>query len=109
MAIFIVESGMFLNLFLYLRNDMLLYLKVKPNQRFDKLEKTGSEWFLKLKAPAVDGKANGHLIEFLCEVLDLPTSKIILQKGQTTRFKCLEIAADELVVLSKLELICKNG
>lgn len=87
---------------------MLLYLKVKPNQRFDWLEKTGNEWLLKLKAPAVDGKANLMLIEFLCSVLDLPKSKIILRKGKTTRFKCLEILAEESVVHSKLDSICKK-
>ncbi|MBK7852994.1 MAG: DUF167 domain-containing protein [Bacteroidetes bacterium] len=29
-----------------------------------------------LKAPAIDGKANEHLIVFLSKVLDLPKSRI---------------------------------
>ncbi len=87
---------------------MLLYVKVKPNQRFDQLEKVRNEWQIKLKVPSIDGKANEHLIEFLSEVLDLPKTKIRLKKGQTTRFKCLEIMAEKSHVLNRLESISKT-
>ena len=83
---------------------MLLYVKVKPNQRFDKIEKVGDDWVVKLKAPAVDGKANEHLIGYLSEVLDLPKSKINLKKGATAKVKCLEIVSDENYVLARLQL-----
>ena len=82
---------------------MLLYLKVKPNQRFNKVEKTENGWQIRLSAPAIDGKANGRLVEYMSEVLDLPKSKIVLRKGQTSRIKCLEIAADESYVLTRFE------
>jgi uncharacterized protein (TIGR00251 family) len=82
---------------------MLLYVKARPNQRFDKVEKIGNEWQIRLHAPAVDGKANEHLIEYLSEVLKISKSKIILRKGHTSRVKCLEINADEKEVLDKLE------
>jgi uncharacterized protein (TIGR00251 family) len=82
---------------------MLLYIKAKPNQRFDKIEKIGEEWQIRLKAPAVDGKANEHLIELLSEILNLPKSKISLKKGQTSRIKCLEITAEEITVIEMLE------
>ena len=81
---------------------MMLYLKVKPNQRFDKVEKIGNDWQIRLKAPAVDGKANEYLVEFLGELLDLPKSKIILRKRQTARVKCVEILGDEEEILNKL-------
>ncbi len=87
---------------------MLLYVKVKPNQRFDKIEKVGSEWIIKLKTLAIDGKANEHLIGFLSEVLDLPKSKINLKKGTTSRVKCLEIVSDENYVVTKLQLKIEN-
>ena len=74
---------------------MLLYLKIKPNQRFDRVEGTKDQWLIRIKAPAVDGKANEYLVNFLSVILDLPKSKINLKKGQTNRFKCLEIDADE--------------
>lgn len=88
---------------------MLLYVKVKPNQRFDKVEKIGKEWQLRLKAPSVDGKANKQLVEYLSELLELPKSKIILKKGQTARIKCLEIDELESVVLQKLESLLLNN
>lgn len=88
----------------YLRGKMIIYLKVKPNQRFDKLEKVGNEWHIRLKAPAVDGKANAHLIEFLSAILAVSKSKITLKKGKTSRLKCLEIDSDEKSVLEKLAL-----
>lgn len=82
---------------------MQIYLKVKPNQRFDKIEKSGNDWQVRLKAPAVDGKANDHLIVFLSEVLALPKSKIRLLKGHTARIKCVEIDASPEFVTGKLE------
>ena len=82
---------------------MLLYLKVKPNQRFNKVEKTTEGWQIRLNAPAVDGKANENLIGFLSTLLGIPKSGIVLKKGQTNRFKCLEIKEDEAVVLKVLE------
>ena len=81
---------------------MQIYLKVKPNQRFDKVGKVGNDWEIRLKAPAVDGKANEHLIVFLSKVLDLPKSRIRLLKGQTSRIKCVEIDAEEDFVTGKL-------
>jgi len=81
---------------------MQLYVKVKPNQRFDRVEKSGEDWQVRLKAPAVDGKANDHLINYLSEILDLPKSKIILKKGKTARIKCMEIEGEESQVIEKL-------
>jgi len=83
---------------------MIIYLNVKPNQRFDKVERVGDKWQVRLKAPAVDGKANEHLIELLSGILDISKSKIILKKGKTSRLKCLEIELDEKSALEKMEL-----
>jgi uncharacterized protein len=82
---------------------MLLYIRAKPNSRFDRIEKIGEVWQIRLKAPAVDGKANEHLIEFLSEILKIPKSKISLKKGQTSRIKCLEIMADEKTVMDLIQ------
>ena len=82
---------------------MIIYLKVKPNQRFDRLEKIGNEWQIRVKAPAIDGKANEHLIELLSGMLAISKSKITLKKGKTSKLKCLEIDLDEQSVLQKLE------
>ncbi len=81
---------------------MLLFVKIKPNQKFDKIEKLNGEWQIRLKAPAVDGKANEHLITYLSEVLDISKSSIVLKKGLTSRLKYLEINASKEVVEEKL-------
>ena len=87
---------------------MLLYLKIKPNQRFDRIEGSEGNWVVKVKAPAVDGKANEHLINYLSDILDLPKSKIRLKKGQTNRLKCLEVDANEDIVNQSLSKACSN-
>jgi uncharacterized protein (TIGR00251 family) len=81
---------------------MLLYLKIKPNQRFDTIENIDGLWLVKIKSPAVEGKANEQLIKFMGEILELPKSKIILKKGLTSRFKCLEIEAETEYVNQQL-------
>ncbi len=81
---------------------MLLFVKIKPNQKFDKIEKLNGEWQIRLKAPAVDGKANEHLIAYLSKVLDISQSSIVLKKGLTSRLKYLEINASKELVEEKL-------
>lgn len=81
---------------------MILHLKVKPNQRFDKIEQIPEGWQVRLHAPAVDGKANEHLIQYLAKTLKLPKSAIELKKGLTNKFKTLEIQAEEEFVIKVL-------
>lgn len=87
---------------------MMIYVKVKPNQRFDRIEKSGDDWQIRLKAPATEGKANEHLIDYLSEVLGFAKSKIRLVKGQRSRLKGIEIDSDETVVLEKLVAASKT-
>ena len=86
---------------------MLLYFHVKPNQRFNRLERSGDAWLVRLRAPAVDGKANEALVEFLSEILSVARSRIIIRKGQTSRIKCLEIDAPEEAVTDSLQKALK--
>ena len=73
---------------------MLLYLKIKPNQRFDRIEKSEGQWIIRIKAPAIDGKANEYVVKYLGIVTGIAPSKIRLRKGHTSRIKCLEIDAE---------------
>ena len=81
---------------------MLLYVKIKPNQRFDSIEGSAEQWIIRLRAPAVDGKANELLLKYLSAILDLPTSNIQLKKGQKSRVKCLDIEATLEIVNQRL-------
>jgi uncharacterized protein (TIGR00251 family) len=82
---------------------MLLYLKIKPNQRFNAVELIDGQWTVRVNSPAIEGQANEGLVEYLSEVLLLPKSKIIIRKGATSRLKCLEIDAPEKDVLTRLD------
>ena len=81
---------------------MLIRLKVRvtPNARKNAVVSwTADEIRLKIKAPAVEGKANAALIEYLSELTDLPRSKIEVKAGEKSRIKLIEIdgpAPDEV-------------
>lgn len=49
---------------------------------------------VRIAAPAVDGKANAALTAYLAQVLGLPRSKVILEKGGTSRLKQFTLPAD---------------
>jgi uncharacterized protein (TIGR00251 family) len=46
---------------------------------------------IKLRAPALEGKANAALRCFLAEKLNIPKSAIILEHGQRSRHKVIRI------------------
>jgi len=73
---------------------MLIRLKVRvtPNARKNAVVSwTEDEIRLKIKAPAVEGKANAALIEYLSELTNVPRSKIQIKAGEKTRIKLVEI------------------
>ena len=46
---------------------------------------------VRVAAPPSEGKANAELREFLAKSLGLPKSKVVLEKGGTSRFKCFDV------------------
>ena len=46
---------------------------------------------IKLRAPAVEGKANAALRSFLAEELKIPERSIALERGQKSRAKLIRI------------------
>lgn len=86
---------------------MQLFVNVKPNQRLNAIERKDEVWVVRLRAPAVDGKANEALVEYLSTVLRIAKSKIVLVKGHTARVKCLQIEAEEEKVIPQLEKALK--
>ena len=51
----------------------------------------GSAIKIKLRAPAVEGKANAALRNFLAEQLEIPERAIVLERGQKSRDKLIRI------------------
>ena len=65
---------------------------VIPNAKIDKvLGEHGDAIKIKLRAPAVEGKANTALRRFLAEKLSIPQRAIVLEHGERSRDKVIRI------------------
>ncbi len=77
-----------------------LRVHVVPNAKIDKVVgEHGGAIKIKLRAPAVEGKANAALISFLTERLNVPARTIVLLRGQKSRDKliCIDGLEEEEV------------
>ena len=82
---------------------MLLHVKVKPNSKIDEIIRDANGLLkVKIKAPAVEGKANKYLVAYLAAILGISKSKITLLKGSTNQHKTLNIEAIEEDVMKRL-------
>jgi uncharacterized protein len=69
-----------------------LSVHVVPNAKSDAVAgEHGDAIKIKLRAPAMEGKANAALIEFLAERLKIPARQIVLVRGQKSRDKIVRI------------------
>lgn len=65
---------------------------VVPNAKIDKVVgEHGSAIKIKLRAPAVEGKANAALIILLAKRLNVPARTIVLLRGHKSRDKLVRI------------------
>ena len=70
----------------------ILRVHVVPNAKIDGVVgEYGGAIKIKLRAPAVEGKANAALIRFLAEQLKLPRHAILLERGHKSRDKLIRI------------------
>ena len=71
-----------------------LRVHVVPNAKIDKIVgEHGGAIKIKLRAQAMEGKANAALRSFLAERLKIPQRAIILERGQRSRDKLIRIDA----------------
>ena len=82
---------------------MILHIIVKPQKKIDRIEKKADHWQVSIKARPKDNEANEYLVRYLSEALNLPISNIRIKRGHHSRNKQIEIMADELIILRKLE------
>jgi uncharacterized protein (TIGR00251 family) len=69
-----------------------IQVHIVPNAKIDKVVgEHGDAIKIKLRAPAVEGKANTALRCFLAEELDIPQRAITLLHGQRSRDKVIRI------------------
>ena len=70
----------------------VLRVHVIPNAKIDKISgEYNSAIKIKLRAPAIEGKANVALRKFLAEKLSIPQRAIILERGERSRDKVIRI------------------
>ncbi len=71
---------------------MMIKVRVIPNsKRNEVVSRIGSILRVKISAPAVEGKANEELREFLAEFFEVKRSMVLLRKGERGREKTIEI------------------
>ena len=71
---------------------VILRIHVVPSARSDSVVGIhGDAIKIKLRAPAVEGKANAALIRFLAEQMKLPQHAILLQRGHNSRDKLIRV------------------
>jgi uncharacterized protein (TIGR00251 family) len=70
----------------------IVRVHVVPNAKIDSVVgEHGGAIKIKLRAPAVEGKANAALIRFLTKQLKLPQHLIVLERGHRSRDKLVRI------------------
>ena len=71
---------------------MKLRIKVRPNSRQEKVEKTGEdELILWVRQAAKEGKANQAAIELLSKYFNIAKSRISILKGHKAKNKIISI------------------
>ncbi|MEN9974551.1 MAG: hypothetical protein RLZZ282_557 [Verrucomicrobiota bacterium] len=76
---------------------MRLRVRATPNARRSEVigweddARVGRILRVRVAAPPVEGKANSELRDFLAKWLGLPKSKVLLEKGSTSRIKSFDI------------------
>jgi uncharacterized protein (TIGR00251 family) len=69
-----------------------LPVRIVPNAKANQvIGAHGAAIKIKLRAPAVEGKANAALRSFLAEQLKLPERNIVLERGEKSRDKLIRI------------------
>lgn len=81
-----------------------LRFHVVPNAKVDSVVgEHGAAIKIKLRAPAVDGKANAALRSFLSKELNIAERQIVLERGHKSREKIIRIdGLSDQEVLSRL-------
>jgi uncharacterized protein len=70
----------------------ILRVHVVPNAKSDSVVgEHGGAVKIKLRAPAVEGKANAALVRFLAEQMKLPRHAIVLRRGHNSRDKLIRV------------------
>ena len=83
----------------------IVHFHIVPNAKTDQVVGThGDAIKIKLRALAVDGKANAALLNFLAERLEISKRAIVFKRGEKSREKLIRIEG-----LSEIEIHRRLG
>ena len=84
----------------------IIRIRVLPNARADEIagEHAGAVK-VRLRAPAVEGKANAALLAFLATALQVPRRAVTLERGSKSREKLVRVeGVEEDAIRRRLQL-----
>ncbi|MBI2558721.1 DUF167 domain-containing protein [Candidatus Woesearchaeota archaeon] len=71
---------------------MKITVKIKPNSKKEEIKKIdGTNFFIAVKEPPIDGKANKALVKALAKHFNIPSSAVRIASGHTSKQKIIEI------------------
>jgi uncharacterized protein len=86
------------------RNVLCIKLHVQPAARSTEIAgKHGESLKVRVAAPALEGRANALLIEFLRKKMDVPANRVTITQGVRGRAKTVEILAPGQTALRAIE------
>jgi uncharacterized protein (TIGR00251 family) len=78
-----------------------LTVQISPNaSRSEVVGWVGDKLKIKVKAPAVEGKANAELLRFVAEKLGVRPNRVTILRGETSRTKVLGLDVEASVAES---------
>lgn len=87
-------------------NGVVLKIKAVPNSSKNEIcDLLDGALKVKIKAPAVENKANEELVKFFAKLFKLPKSSFSLKSGATSKIKSLYI---EGCTIDKIKDVCAN-
>ncbi len=87
-------------------NGVVLKIKAVPNSSKNEICGVLDDALkVKIKAPAVENKANEELVKFFAKLLKIPKSSVVLKSGASSKIKSLYI---EGCTIDKIKDVCAN-
>jgi uncharacterized protein len=74
----------------------VLRVRVFPKAQESEIAFDGNELQVRVQSVPIDGKANREMVKFLAKRLRIAPSKVILVRGEGSRYKVVQIAELDL-------------
>lgn len=87
---------------------LMLDLQIQPGAARDEIVGLhGERLKIRITAPAVDGRANAHLIDYLATSFGTSRSAVLILRGATARSKTVRIDAPQIIPAAVAQLMAQ--